>query len=75
METGGDCNFIHDTADVTMVSFVLEAAKFVQSVTRMPSGDTDVFVLFVYCVNGADLQCKVQMDCWDGPVLDIMYLC
>ena len=35
METGDDCNCFHDEADVTMVSFVLEAAKSGQSVVHI----------------------------------------
>ena len=59
METRDDCTFLHDEADVTMVSFVLEAAKSGRGVIRVVSGDTDVFVLLVYWVNWANLQRKV----------------
>ena len=56
-----------------MVSYVLEAAKNGKRVIRMLSDDTDVFVLLVYWVYKADveLQCKVQMERWDGTVLNI----
>ena len=37
--------------------------------------DTDVCVLLAYWVNQADLQCKVQMEHWDGSVLDIYAIC
>ena len=40
--------FFHGEADVTMVTFLLEAAKPSQSVTRILSDDTDVFVLLAY---------------------------
>ena len=72
----------HDEVDVTMAS-LLEAAKYSQSVICILSDDTDVFVLFAYWVNPADfifaifltLQCNVQMERWDGPVLDINATC
>ena len=38
---------------------------------RVLSDDTDVSVLLVYWVHRADLQCKVQMERWDGTILDI----
>ena len=59
VEKGDDCIFRHDEADVTMVSFVLEAAKSGQSVFQILSDDTDVFILLVYWVYWEDLQCKV----------------
>ena len=34
-----------------------------------------MFVLLAYWVNPADLQCKVQMERWDGSVLDIHAIC
>ena len=34
-----------------------------------------MFVLLAYWVNRAELQCKVQMECWDGSVLDINAIC
>ena len=66
MDTADDGTFCHDEADVTMISFVLEEAKPGQSVIRVLSDDTDVFILLVYWVNRAALRCKVQMERWDG---------
>ena len=37
--------------------------------------DIDVFVLLANWVNRADLQCKVQMERWDGSVLGISATC
>ena len=37
--------------------------------------DTDVFVSLLFWVNRADMQCKVQMECWDGSVLDTNAAC
>ena len=52
-------------------SFLLEAAKSGQNEICILRDDTDVFVLFVYWVNWADLQCNVQMERWDGSALVI----
>ena len=43
--------------------------------TCILSDDTDGFVLLLYCVNWTDLQCKVQMERWDGSVLDTNVTC
>jgi hypothetical protein len=55
-----------------MVSYVLQAANHGKDVL---SDDTDVFVLLICCVYKASLQCKVQMEQWDGTVLDINATC
>ena len=69
-------HFFQDEADVTMVSFVLEAAKSGQSVICILSDDIDVFALLVfYHMNRADLQCKVHMERWDGSVLEVNATC
>ena len=67
--------FFHDESDLTMVAFVLEAAKSGQSVVCLLSDDTDVFALPAYWVYWADLQCKVQVELWDGTTLDINAIC
>ena len=43
--------------------------------TCILSDDTGVFVLLLYWVNQADMQCKVQMGCWDGLVLNANATC
>ena len=76
METKEDGVFGHDEADVTMVSYVLQAGNCGnKDVIRVLSDDTDVFVLLIYWVYRAELQCKVQMERWDGTVLDINATC
>ena len=70
METQDDGAFFHDEANITMISYVLQAANYSTSVIRVLSDDTDVFILLVYRVHQASLQCKVQMERWDGAVLD-----
>ena len=43
--------------------------------TCILSVDTYVFVLLLYLVNRADMQCKVQLERWDGSVLDTNATC
>jgi len=75
MDTADDGAFGHDEADITMISYVLEAANSDKAVIRVLSDDTDVFVLLVYWVYRAQLECKVQMERWDGTVLEINATC
>ena len=75
METTDDGTFSHDAADVTMISYVLEAASRGKRVIRALSDDTNVFLLFVYWVFREQLDSKVQMERWDGTVLDINSTC
>ena len=75
METQQDGVFGHGEADVTMVSYVLEAANSGKDVICVLSDDTDVFILLVYWVHRAGLQCKVEMERWDGTLLDIKATC
>ena len=58
-----------------MIYFLLEAAKSGQSMIRILSDDTDVIVLLGYWMNRADLRCKLQMERWDGSVLDTHAMC
>ena len=67
-----DGAFRCDEADMTSM---LVAAMSGQSVICILSDDTSVFVLRVYQVNWAHMQCKVQMEHWDGSVLDINATC
>ena len=55
--------------------FLLEAAKSGQNLICILRDDTGVFVLLAYWVNQADMQCKVQMEPWDGSDLDINAIC
>ena len=48
METQDDGAFNRDETDVTMISYVHQAANHCKSVIRVLSDDTDVFVLLVY---------------------------
>ena len=60
---------------MTMVSFVLVAAKSGQIVICILSDYTYMFVLLQHWENLADLQCNVKMGRWDGSVLDINVTC
>ena len=75
MDTLDDGMFSHDEADITMISYVIEAANSGKTVIRVLSDDTDVFVLLVYWVCRKELECKVQMERWDGTVLNINATC
>ena len=75
METKDDGAFSHDEADITIISYVLAAANDGKNAIRVLSDDTDVFVLLVYWTYRAKLDCKVQMERWDGTVLDINATC
>ena len=57
------------------ISFLLEAAKSGQNVVCILRFDTNVFALLACWVNLADLQCKVQMERWDGSVSVIYAIC
>ena len=75
MDTQNDSAFGHDEADMTMISFVLEAAKHGKDAICVLSDSKDVFVLLMYWVYRAELQCKIQIEWWDGTVLDINATC
>jgi len=75
VETRDDGAFSHDEADVTLDSCDIQAASHSKSVICVLSDDTDFFVLLVYWVHRAGLQCMVQMERRDGTVLDINATC
>ena len=56
METQDDSAFSHNKADITMISYVLQAANLGRSVIHVLSDDSDVIVLLVYWVHLASLQ-------------------
>ena len=61
----------HDEADISLISDMLKAAAAGADIVRILSDDTDVFVLLVYWCKKADVSCAVQMERWNGSVLDI----
>ena len=71
-----DGGFNHDEADVTIVAYLLQIAEK-EKVIRILSDDTDIFILLLYWTWKAELHqtCTVQMEKWDGTVLNINQSC
>ena len=61
----------HDEADISIISYVLQAASSGAQAIRVLSDDTDIFVLLVFWCWKLSLKCQVQMEKWDGMLLDI----
>ncbi|KAJ3615046.1 hypothetical protein NHX12_018614 [Muraenolepis orangiensis] len=61
----------HEEADITLISYMLEAARAGAPTLRILSDDTVVFILLVYWAWKANVQSAVQMEKWDGTILDI----
>ena len=68
---GRDSFVKHDEADISLVSYMLEAARGEASTIRIRCDDTDVFVLLVYCTWKENISKCIQMEKWDGTVLNI----
>ena len=66
-----DCVVTHDEADVTLCSYMLKAVAEGAHTIRILSDDTDVFVLLVYWTLRMRVVAKIQMEKWNGDVLDI----
>ena len=66
-----DCVVTHDEADVTLCSYMLKAVAEGAQTIRILSDDTDVFVLLVYWTSRMRVVAKIQMEKWNGDVLDI----
>ena len=77
MDSRYDGGFEHDEADVTMIAYLLHAAEVGKAVIRILSDDTDVFVMLIYWVWKVQLhnRCSIQMERWNGVVLDINATC
>ena len=75
MDSRCDGAFTHDEADVTMIVYMLQAASFGKDLIRILSDDTDVFVMLVYWVWKMRLHCSVEMERWNGVVVDINATC
>ena len=54
-----------------MISYVLQCAKAGEECVRVLSDDTDVFVLLIYWVWKTGMDMIVQMQKWNGMVLNI----
>ena len=71
MVSRADSIVTHDEADVSLISYMLDAASRGAKTVRILSDDTDVFVLMVYWCWKMDITCHLQMERWDGTVLNI----
>ena len=58
-----------------MIAHLLQAAESGKSVIRILTDDTGVFVLLVYLVWKMQLYSAVQMERWNGVVIDINATC
>ena len=67
--------FEHDKTGVTMIAYLLQAAKSGTSVIRIITDDTDIFVLLVYWVWNMHVHSAVQMERWKGVVIEINAIC
>ena len=69
--------FGHGEADVTIISYVLQVVGDGKNVGRVSCDDTDVFVLIVFWMWKNQLvdKCQMQMERWDGAVLNISSKC
>ena len=69
--------FEHEAADVTIISYVLQAVGEGKNVVRVSCDDTDVFVLLVFWMWRNQLvdTCQMQIERWDGTVPDINQTC
>ena len=67
--------FEHDKTGVTMIAYLLQAAESGKSLIRILTDDTDLFVLLVYWVWKMQLHSVVQVERWNGVVIDINATC
>ena len=66
-----DCLVTHEEADITLCGYMLEAAASSAETIRIVCDDTDVFVLLLYWTWRKTIRKNIQMEKWDGTVLDI----
>lgn len=75
VDSQNDCLYGHEEADVTVVSYVLQAASEGHKVIRVLSDDTDIFVTLVYWVYKASIASDIQIENWRGDVLSVNASC
>jgi len=61
----------HDEADISLISYMLHVVSAEARTVRILSDDTDVFVLLVCWCWKSGISHNVQMEKWEGSVLDI----
>ena len=66
VESRDDGVFLHDDNQITIISYLFQAADAGRQVVRIFSGDSDIFVLLVYWTWRYDVQVRVsvQMEKW-----------
>ena len=69
--------FRHEEADVTIISYMVQAVGEGNDMVRVLCDDTDVFVLPVFWLwrNQHVDKCQMQMERWYGAVLNINQTC
>ena len=69
--------FLHDEADVTIIGYLFQATDDSRQVVRILTDDSDIFVLLVFWTwrNGLQDKLVIQMEKWNGVVLDIHATC
>ena len=61
VESRDDGVFLYDEADITIISYLFQAADAGRQVVRILSDDSDIFVLLVYWTWRYDLQVRVSV--------------
>ena len=61
-----------DEADITMTFYVIDAAISSNSVIRVLSDDSYMFVLLIYSVYREEMEGKVQLQRWDALFIIII---
>ena len=69
--------FGHEEVGVTIISYVLQVVGEGKNVVRVLCDDIDVFMLLVFWMwmNQLVDTCQIQMERWDGAVLNINQTC
>ena len=66
-----DCVVTHEETDVTLCSYMPESGGSRCPDHPNPQCDTDVFVLLEYWTSRMRVVAKIQMEKWNGDILDI----
>ena len=77
VESRDDGVFLHVEPDVTIISYLFQAADDGRQVVRIITDDSDISVLLVFWTwrYGSQDKLVVQMEKWNGVVLDINATC
>ena len=69
--------FGYEEAEVTIISYAMQAVGGGKNVVRVLCDDTDMFVLLVYWMWRNQLvdKCHMQMERWNGAVFNINQTC